>query len=121
MTPSPNPFASVVASLSLAELHGLGNEAVRELLAGFVPLTHASEIAIWAKDPAADQLVGLLETEGPAGEFEMKVIQPLAEGIVSQVFRDQTDHLDHGLWRDKGHISQVDEQLQQLTQHEMCV
>lgn len=121
MKPPHHPSANEVGNLTLAELHSLGGEAVRELLAGFVPLAHASEIAIWVKDPAADQLVGLLETAGPAGEFEMKVTQPLAEGIVSQVYRDQTDHLDQGMWRGKGHSPLVDEQLQQLTMHEMCV
>ncbi len=121
MTPSPNPFSSDIKSLTIAELYSLGNEAVRGLLAGFVPLTHASEIAIWAKDPDAYQLVGLLHTAGPAGGFEMQVTQSLSEGIVSQVYRNETNHLDHGLWRDKGHSPLVDEQLHQLTQYEMCV
>ena len=59
MTPSPNPSAREVGSLTIAELHGLGDEVVRSLLAEFVPLTHASEIAIWAKDPDAEELVAL--------------------------------------------------------------
>lgn len=121
MTPSPNSFASAVESLTIAELHSLGDEVVRGLLAEFVPLTHASEIAIWAKDPDADQLVALLDTAGPTGGFEMKVTQPLTEGVVSQVYRDQMNHLDHGLWRDKGHSPLVDQKLHQLTQYEMCV
>lgn len=121
MTPSPNPFTSEIQNLTIAELYSLGDETVRRLLAEFVPLAHASEIAIWAKDPAADQLVALLDTAGPEGSFEMKVTQPLAEGIVSKVFRDQAAYLDQGLWRNKGHSPNVDRQLHQLTQNEMCV
>lgn len=121
MSPPLNPFAIEIESLTIAQLHSLGDATVRGLLAEFVPLTHASEIAIWAKDPDADQLVALLDTAGPNGGFEMKVTQPLAEGIVSQVFLNQLNHLDHGLWRDKGHSSLVDQKLHQLTQYEMCV
>ena len=121
MTPSPNPSAREVGSLTITELHSLGDEVVRSLLAEFVPLTHASEIAIWAKDPGAEELVALLDTSGPAGGFEMKVRQPLAEGIVSQVYRERKNHLDQGLWRNKKRSPLVDQTLHQLTQHQMCV
>ena len=121
MTPPPNPSAAAIGNLSIAELHRLCDTAVRGLLAEFVPLAHASEIAIWAKDPEAEQLVALIDTAGPDGGFEMKVTQPLAEGIVSKVYREQDPYLDHGLWRNKGHSPLVDKQLHQLTQNEMCV
>ncbi len=121
MTPSSNPFAHEIESLTIAELYSLGDATVRALLAEFVPLTHSSEIAIWAKDPDAEQLVALLDTAGPDGGFEMQVTQPLTEGVVSQVYRDQMNYLDHGLWRDKGHSPLVDQKLHQMTQYEMCV
>ena len=121
MTPQPNPFNGDIRHLTITELHSLGDDAVRSLLAEFVPLTHASEIAIWAKDPGADQLVALLDTSGPGGGFELKVTQPLNSGIVSQVYHEQTNFLDQGLWRSKQRSPLVDQALHQLTQNEMCV
>ena len=121
MTPQPNPYTGEIGGLSIAELHSLGDEAVRSLLAGFIPLIHASEIAIWVKDPGADQLVVLFDTAGPDGDLELKVTQALSVGIVSQVYCEQTSFVDHGLWRSKKHSSLVDQALHQLTQNEMCV
>ena len=121
MNPQPNPFAGDIARLSIAELHSLGDEALRSLLAEFIPLTHASEIAIWAKDPAADQLVALFDTAGPSGVLELKVTQPLTSGIVSQVFREHAAFLDQGFWRPKKQSPLVDQMLNQVTQNEMCV
>ena len=117
----PNPLTTDIGRFSIAELHTLGDEPVRHLLAEFIPLTHASAIAIWAKVPDEEQLVALLDTSGPSGGFELKVAQPLASGIVSQVYREHTSFLDRGLWRTKKQSPLVDQALHQLTQNEMCV
>lgn len=105
----------------MAELHALGDAPVRQLLAEFVPLTHSSEIAIWVKDPAAEQLVALLDTAGPAGGFEMIIVQPLSSGVVSQVYCERKRFLDRGIWRSKKLSPLVDKALNQVTQNEMCV
>jgi len=123
MAPHPQSSSSVSAidRLSLAELHTLCDHEVRSLLAEFLPLINASELAVWVKDPEADRLVALLDTLGPSGPVEMKITQPLTSGIVSQVFRSQTHFLDDGLWRSKAQSPLVDQALRQSTQHEMCV
>jgi GAF domain-containing protein len=107
--------------LSVAAMHGLCDDDVRSLLAEFLPLINASELAIWVKDPEAEQLVALLDTLGPGGPVELKVTQPLTSGIVSQVYREQTPFLDQGLWRSKTQSPLVDRALGQSTLHEMCV
>ena len=94
---------------------------MRGLLAEFVPLCHASEIAIWAKVPGEEELAAFIDTAGPDGAIEMKVTQPLSEGIVSQVYRDQAEYRDKGLWRNRQHSSLVDQAVHQRTQNEMCV
>lgn len=121
MTPPADAFAAEIESLSIQELHKLADPRVRELLAKFLPLTHASEIGIWAKVPGEDRLAAIVDTAGPEGAFEMKVTMPLSEGIVSRVFLDQTSYLDKGLWRNKEQSQRVDQMLHQRTQNEMCV
>jgi GAF domain len=121
MTPTSDAFAAEVARLSIQDLHELGDPVVRGLLADFIPMTHASEIAIWAKVPGEDLLAAFIDTAGPEGGFEMKVTQPLSEGIVTQVYREQSSYIDKGLWRNKKHSPLVDQQLHQRTQNEMCV
>lgn len=115
------PLAAVLSQLPPAALHALGDSAVRQLLSRFVPLTHAHEIAVWAKDPGADQLVPILDTAGPGGGFEMRTAQSLASGIVSRVFRENTSFLEGGLWRSRERSPEIDRALQQVTQNEMCV
>lgn len=117
----PNPIAAEVERLTPADFNALGDPAVRRLLALFVPLTHAHEIAVWVKDPAADQLVPVLDTSGPGGGFEMKTAQPLASGIVSRVYREKAAFLERGLWRSRERSPEVDAALQQVTQNEMVV
>jgi GAF domain len=121
MTPPSDAFAAEIESLSIQELHDLADPFVRELLAEFLPLSHASEIGIWAKVPGEDRLAAIADTAGPEGDFEMKVSMPLSEGIVSQVFRDQASYLDKGVWRNKQQSQLVDQMLHQRTQNEMCV
>lgn len=107
--------------LSIAELYALGDERVRQLLAAFLPLTHASEIGVWVKDPDAEQLVALFDTSGPAGGLEMKVRQPLNTGIISEVYCEQKEFVDQGVWHSAKHSDLVDKALNQVTQNEMCV
>lgn len=119
---SPDPVSPIPpGTLSLVQLHALCDDAVRGLIAEFLPLIHASELAIWVKDPQADNLVALLDTLGPGGPVEMKISQPLSSGIISQVFRDQKPFLDEGLWRSKAQSTLVDRALRQSTLHQMCV
>ena len=121
MTPSPQPPADGLDPYTIGELHALCDHEVRSLLAEFRPLIEASEIAIWVKDPQADQLVALLDTLGPNGPVELKITQPLATGIVSKVYREQTAFLDEGLWRSKAQSPLVDKALGQSTQYQLCV
>lgn len=107
--------------LTPAQWSGLCDQTVRGLLARFVHLAHAHEIALWVKDSEAERLVAVLDTAGPGGRLEMKVSQPLNSGIVSQVFRDQTPFLERGLWRSKQRSPMVDEAIGQVTQNEICV
>ncbi len=118
---APNSNAAEVGRLTPADFNALGDPAVRRLLALFVPLTHAHEIAVWVKDPAADRLVAVLDTSGPGGGFEMKTSQSLASGIVSRVYREQAAFLERGLWRSRERSPEVDAALQQVTQNEMVV
>ena len=113
--------AESLRRLSVGEWHALADDAVRHLLAEFIPLTHASEIAIWIKDPLAEQLVALIDTSGSERGFELKITQALSSGIVSQVFRDQQPFLDRGLWRSAKRSPLVDAAMNQVTQNEMCV
>jgi len=115
------PAVAAMHPLMVAEMHGLGDDDVRSLLAEFLPLLNASELAIWVKDPEAEQLVALLDTLGPGGPVELQVAQPLTSGIVSQVYREQTPFLDRGLWRSKTQSLLVDQALGQSTLHEICV
>ena len=116
-----------LAECTLQELHALGDAPVRQLLAEFRRLVHASELAVWVKDPQAEQLVVLFETSGPQGTsgqhspLELTVKQPLVSGIVSEVFREQKPYLDRGLWRSKKQSSLVDTALNQLTHYQICV
>ena len=121
MTPPPQSPAGELGQYAIAELHALCDHEVRSLLAEFLPLIEASEIAIWVKDPQADQLVALLDTLGPNGPVELKITQPLATGIVSKVYREQTAFLDEGLWRSKAQSPLVDKALGQSTQYQLCV
>jgi hypothetical protein len=120
MTPSSIPPADI-GRLSIAQWHALGDAPLRRLLAEFLPLVNASEMAIWVKDPGAERLVALFDTAGPDGPLELKVSQPLATGIVSQVFRDRKPFIDKGLWRTNKQSPLVDQALRQVTQNEMCV
>ncbi len=119
--PQSSFSASAIDRLSITELHALCDDDVRSLLAEFLPLINASELAVWVKDPEADRLIALLDTLGPSGPVELKITQPLSSGIVSQVYRSQTHFLDDGLWRSKAQSPLVDQALRQSTQHEMCV
>lgn len=110
-----------ISQLTIAEWHALGDAPVRQLLAEFRPLFCASEVAIWAKDPEAEQLVALFDTTGPNGGFELKVKQPLKLGIVSDVYRGQKAYLDRSFWGSKKQSSLVDTALNQVTQHQICV
>ncbi len=107
--------------LTIAEWHAVGDAPIRQLLSDFRPFVHASEVAIWVKDPAAEQLVALFDSSGPGGAFELKVRQPLATGIVSEVYREQKGYLDRGFWRSKKQSMLVDAALNQVTQHQICV
>lgn len=121
-TPShARSLAQSLETLTLVELNALGDTPVRQLMARFVPLTHSHEIAVWAKDPAADQLVPILDTAGPDGGFEMKAAQSLSRGIVSRVYKENTTFLESGFWRARERSPEVDAVLQQVTQNEMCV
>ena len=121
MSHPPDPSTTGIGHLAIADLHALCDDPVRSLLAEFLPLIHASELAVWVKDPAADQLIALLDTLGPGGPVELKITQPLSSGIVSQVFREQSPFLDEGVWRSKTQSPLVDQALRQSTLHEMCV
>lgn len=121
MTSQPSTPPARIEDLSLKELHALCDHEVRGLLADFLPLVNASEMAIWAKDPAGPHLVPILDTLGPCGPVEMKITQPLTSGIVSQVYREQAPFLDQGLWRSKAQSPLVDRALRQSTLHELCV
>lgn len=116
-----HPLAEPLGNLSPAELNALADPPARQLLARFIPLTHAHEIAVWAKDPVADQLVPFLDTAGPSGKFEMNTAQSLARGIVSRVYRENTSFLERGLWRSRERSTEIDKALQQVTENEMCV
>ena len=115
------PSTVDIGRLTIAELHALGDAPLRNLLAEFRPLVNASEVAIWVKDPDAEQLVALFDTTGPTGSFELKVKQPLKLGIVSEVYRDQKGYLDRSFWGSKKQSSLVDTALNQVTQHQICV
>jgi GAF domain-containing protein len=120
----PEDADSVPAQIkewSIPGLHSLCDHEVRGLLAEFLPLLNASELALWVKDPDGEQLVALLDTLGPGGPVELKLTQPLQSGIISQVYRDQEAFLDRGLWRSKAQSPLVDQALGQSTVHEMCV
>ena len=121
MTPQLHPSLAGIENLPIEGLHRLCDHEVRGLLADFLPLVNASEMAIWVKDPASPHLVPILDTLGPAGPVEMKITQPLASGIVSQVYREQTAFLDQGLWKSKAQSPLVDQALRQSTLHELCV
>ncbi|HTI69684.1 MAG TPA: GAF domain-containing protein [Candidatus Limnocylindria bacterium] len=110
-----------LTKLGLAELYELGDPEVRALLAEFLPLTQSSAIAIWVKDPEAEQLMPVLDTAGPEGALEMKRPQPLSTGIVSQVYRERKSFLESSLWRSKQRSLLVDQALDQETVNEMCV
>ena len=119
--PYPELDRADLTRLALNELHALGDRDVRTLLMEFLPLTQSSAIAIWVKDPGAEQLMPLLDTAGPDGALEMKRPQPLSSGIVSQVYRDRKSFLESSLWRSKKRSLLVDEALDQETVNEMCV
>lgn len=121
MTTQPPSSPAGLHQLSIEALHALCDHEVRSLLAEFLPLVNASEMAIWIKDPTAPHLIPILDTLGPAGPVEMKLTQPISSGIVSQVFREQTPFLDTGLWRSKAQSPLVDQALSQSTLHELCV
>lgn len=116
-----HPLREELERLPLAAFHALGDAPARGVLAAFLPLTNAHEMAIWIKDPDADRLVPVVDTTGPGGVLEMKASQPLTSGIVSQVYRENARYLESGIWRAKGHSPEVDQALKQITQHEMCV
>ena len=121
MSSQPHPSLAGISQLPIDALHDLCDHEVRSLLAEFLPLVNASEMAIWIKDPAAPHLVPILDTLGPSGPVEMKISQPITSGIISQVFREQTPFLDKGLWRSKTQSPLVDQALSQSTLHELCV
>lgn len=121
MTPQLNALLAGIETLPIEKLHALCDHEVRSLLAEFLPLVNASEMALWVKDPAGPHLVPILDTLGPAGPVEMKVTQPLTSGIVSQVYREQTPFLDQGLWKSKAQSPLIDKALRQSTLHELCV
>lgn len=121
--PSPDlrSLPEALGHLSPAQLNALADPVVRGLLQRFVSIVHAHEIAVWAKDPEANQLVPFLDTAGPAGGFEMSAAQSLERGIVSRVFREHSSFLERGLWRSRERSPEIDMALQQVTQNEMCV
>ena len=116
-----HPLHAELERLPLTVFHAMGDAPVRGLLATFLPLTNAHEMAIWIKDPEAERLVPVVDSTGPGGVLEMKASQPLSSGIVSQVYRENARYLESGIWRAKGHSPEVDQALKQITQHEMCV
>jgi len=104
-----------------AEVQKLRGDEIRLVLQRAAKSCRADEASLWLKLPDRDSLIMSVNCGARAGEMELRVEQPLSEGIVSKVFLQGVPVADDSSFSSRDHSKRVDISEGQATHYMTAV